>query len=67
MVNSILNDKIVLVAIVMATVAGVYGIFKLKKLNVKTSGSVWTDEQSDLLVMGIFHVVICAVSICCLL
>lgn len=67
MVNSILNDKIVLVAVVLATIIGIYGIFKLRKLNVKTSGSILTDEQSDLLVMGIFHVLICAVCICCLL
>jgi hypothetical protein len=67
MINSILSDKIALVAIILAASTGIYGVIKLRRLNIKTSGNILTDEQSDLLVMGVFHVLICAVSICCLL
>lgn len=67
LINSILSDKIALVAIILAASTGIYGIIKLRRLNIKTSGNILTDEQSDLLVMGVFHVLICAVSICCLL
>jgi hypothetical protein len=67
MINSILSDKVALIGVVLATITGIYGVYKLRKLNVKTSGGILTDEQSDLLVMGVFHVLICAISICCLL
>ncbi|MDN5288731.1 MAG: hypothetical protein JWR38_5005 [Mucilaginibacter sp.] len=67
MINNIFNDKSALIAIILAVSTGIYGIIKLKRLNIKTSGNILTDEQSDLLVMGIFHLLICAVSICCLL
>ncbi|WP_183561329.1 hypothetical protein [Mucilaginibacter sp. SP1R1] len=67
MIDSVLQDKVVLAAVILAAVTGVYGVFKLKRLNIKNSGSILTDDQSDSLVIGVFHILICAISICCLL
>ena len=67
MISTILNDKVAVLAVVLAAITGVYGYVKLKKLSVKAPGNILTDEQSDLLVMGVFHVLICAISILSLL
>jgi hypothetical protein len=67
MINSIINDRVAVLAVVLAAITGVYGYAKLKKLSIKAPGNILTDEQSDLLVMGVFHVLICAVSIFSLL
>lgn len=67
MISNILNDKCALIAVILAASTSIYGIIKLKRLYIKSSGNMLTDEQSDLLVMGVFHVLIGAVTICCLL
>jgi hypothetical protein len=67
MINNIFNDKCALIAVILAASTSIYGIIKLKRLNIKAPGNILTDEQSDLLVMGVFHVLIGAVAICCLL
>jgi hypothetical protein len=67
MITSILNDKVAVLAVILAAITGIYGFVKLKKLSIKAPENILTDEQSDLLVMGIFHVLICAVSIFSLL
>lgn len=67
MINSIINDKVAVFAVILAVVTGVYGFVKLRKLSIKAPGNIMTEEQSDLLVMGIFHVLICVVSIFSLL
>ena len=67
MINNITSDKVAALAVILAAITGIYGYVKLKKLSIKAPGNILTDEQSDLLVMGIFHVLICAVSIFSLL
>ncbi|MEZ2335558.1 hypothetical protein [Mucilaginibacter sp. RCC_168] len=67
MINGIINDKVAAFVVILAAITGIYGFVKLKKLSIKAPGNILTDEQSDLLVMGVFHVLICAVSIFSLL
>ncbi|MGN8069082.1 hypothetical protein [Mucilaginibacter sp. SG564] len=67
MMYNIINDKTAALTVILAVIAGIYGFVKLKKLSIKAPGKLLTDEQSDLLVIGIFHVLICAVSIFSLL
>ncbi|NHA07216.1 hypothetical protein G7092_25685 [Mucilaginibacter sp. HC2] len=67
MIDNITNDRIAVFAVILAAITGIYGLVKLKKLSIKAPVNILTDEQSDLLVMGIFHLLICAVSIFSLL
>jgi hypothetical protein len=70
MAHHLLTDKFQLAAIALTIITGIYGIKKLRRLSLRNMGSLLTDEQSDLLVIGLFHIIICmacTVSICCML
>ena len=66
MATAILFDKTYLMVIILALITGVFGIMKLGQLKSKRIDNRMTDEQSDQLVLGVFHLVVSAVCICCL-
>jgi uncharacterized membrane protein YidH (DUF202 family) len=66
MAASILFDKTYLMVIILSLITGVFGIIKLSQFKSRRIDNRMTDEQSDQLVMGVFHLVVSAVCICCL-
>jgi hypothetical protein len=62
-----LYDKLYLATILLTIITGVYGIIKLKGVHISTTDHHLTDEQSDGLVMGVFHILLSVVCVCFLL
>nr|MBB6232520.1 hypothetical protein [Mucilaginibacter sp. FT3.2] len=67
MIASLIDDKTYLTVIILAILTGFLGVVKLAGLKSKRISNMLTDEQSDQLVIGVFHLLISVTCLCCLI